>query len=914
MQAQTISEQEAVYRAAEQLECKASAMVLSYTATDPLTGKPAYYAFNREGGGFAIVAADERVTPVVLGYNGYGAYDHDSLTDAARDWMDSYIAVVNAARKAPLATTAQRRTNRMAAPTAGVPAAVKPLIGDKQYENTNWEGYMPWTQYAPFNDYCPSKNNQKCAVGCVAMSMAMVMSAHKWPDRGVGSITYGWNGQTLSNSFEHNYDWSLLKYRYWTNGIETDYTAAEGNFIATLLRDCGYAVRMNYGSGYEGSGTAEENACKALVQNFKYDKGVSYLCRDYCTKQYWEDLLRREIAAGRPVMYGGGSRYGAHEFTCDGYDAEGRFFFHMGGTALDGYYATNNVSGGYNTSQTIIYNIKPAKNGAVGQPTMVAGSNKDFFWTNSTNITSNVRFFTPLEQFDAEVAVAVESANATNQSVQYVNVQNVKTSNTNNQGTTVTNFQVTGNYSDGTYYVYPVYRKKGSNSWEKVLFGQFCQDRVTLTVKNGVKSFSNNDLKEDIDEGKTKVGEIVYILDESKRTAAVTYQNSGYNTYSGNVTIPATFVHNGKTYTVTSIADEAFSECTNVGHVSIPATVKSIGYGAFYKCKGRSITFEKGSQLKSIDNYGFAYSGFTYFNLPDGLTSVGSEAFVGSEMTDIVLPASLTTFGKGAFSACVSIKNITCKHPRTPLWSMDNDPFPNIFDFSKMTVYYPVHAFPYYIMNSVIRRFGNMVEGCAPSPVIDTDNSTDAGTDDANAPIPGSYTIKLAGTELYVSTNGGNGTCSLSVVPEYFEITPNSGGYTITSVNTDFKLGYGKYYDQGFGTESYIWNIENISGGRTRILRKGQNYGLYADDAYISDYIHTNRDTKLNPTNSYWMIEQVGVAKRVQQMGGTGGMTQVDGATIAAPADKQIFDLQGRRVMHPQPGHLYMLGGKKVRY
>lgn len=908
-EAQIISDQQAVFRAAEQLECDASAMVLAYTATDPLTGEPAYYAFNREGGGFAIVAADERVSPVVLGYNGYGAYDHASLTDAAREWMDSYITVVNSARKAPARTVSQRRAARQAAPTAGVPAAVKPLIGNKQYLNTEWEGYMPWTQYAPFNDYCPTKNNQKCAVGCVAMSMAMVMSAHQWPDRGVGSISYGWNGQTLTNSFEHNYDWSLLKYRYWTNGVETDYTPAEGHFIATLLRDCGYAVRMNYGSGYEGSGAAEENACKALVQNFKYDKGVSYLCRDYCTKQYWEDLLRSEIAAGRPVMYGGGSRYGAHEFTCDGYDAEGRFFFHMGGTAIDGYYATNNVSGGYNTSQTIVYNIKPAKNGAAGQATMVAGSNKDFLWTGSSNITSNVRFFTPVEQFDAEVAVAVE--NAANHSVQYVNVQSVKTSNTNNQGTTVNSFQVTGNYADGTYYVYPVYRKKGAAGWEKVLFGQFCQDRVTLSVKNGVKTFSNNDLKEDIDESKTKVDGIVYIIDESSRTAAVTYQNSGFNSYSGNVTIPATFNYNNKTYTVTSIADEAFSECDNVGNVTIPATVKSIGYGAFYKCKGKSITFAAGSQLKSIDSYAFAYSGFPSFNLPEGLTNIGGEAFVGCSMTSFVLPSTVAKIGTGVFSACASIKSFTVKHNKPNFWSLENDPFPNIYDFSQMTLYIPVGSRAYYLMNPINQRFGNMVEGTAPAPDTNGAQGTE-NTEDDNGPIPGTYSIKLAGSNLYLTTDGSN-SCLLSNKPEYFYVEATNGGYTITSATTNFKLGYGKYYTQTFTNEASVWNVENINGSNTRILRKGLNYGIYAEDAYNAEAIYTNRDTKLNSSNCYWVFEKVPAANRVQYIG-EGVIADIDASPVETMREKQIFDLQGRRVSSPQHGHIYLIDGKKTRY
>ncbi|MBP3228504.1 MAG: hypothetical protein J6M53_06985 [Bacteroidaceae bacterium] len=43
------------------------------------------------------------------------------------------------------------------------------------------------------------------------------------------------------------------------------------------------------------------------------------------------------------------------------------------------------------------------------------------------------------------------------------------------------------------------------------------------------------------------------------------------------------------------------------------------------------------------------------------------------------------------------------------------------------------------------------------------------------------------------------------------------------------------------------------------------------------------------------------------------GTLDADGNLTAAPAD-QIFDLQGRRVTQPQRGHIYIVGGKKVKF
>lgn len=46
----------------------------------------------------------------------------------------------------------------------------------------------------------------------------------------------------------------------------------------------------------------------------------------------WEDLLRTELDAGRPVIYAahGNSAGVGHAFVCDGYNMEGKFHFNFG--------------------------------------------------------------------------------------------------------------------------------------------------------------------------------------------------------------------------------------------------------------------------------------------------------------------------------------------------------------------------------------------------------------------------------------------------------------------------------------------------------------------------------------------------------------------------------------------------------
>lgn len=104
----------------------------------------------------------------------------------------------------------------------------------------------------------------------------------------------------------------------------------------------------------------------------------------------------------------------------------------------------------------------------------------------------------------------------------------------------------------------------------------------------------------------TQVDGIWYIFDDSNNTASVTYSGYYDNKYSGAVTIPATVLYNNKTYSVTSIGESAFYECSNLTSVTIPTSVTSIGQRAFCYC-----------------------SSLTSFEIPNSVLGIGDFAFVG---------------------------------------------------------------------------------------------------------------------------------------------------------------------------------------------------------------------------------------------------------------------------------------------
>ena len=91
----------------------------------------------------------------------------------------------------------------------------------------------------------------------------------------------------------------------------------------------------------------------------------------------------------------------------------------------------------------------------------------------------------------------------------------------------------------------------------------------------------------------------------------------------------------------------AFSDCSSLTSIEIPASVETIEATAFSDCsKLATVTFEKGSQLKII---GGGYSSSYYYG-----------AFLGcSSLTSIEIPASVETIEATAFSDCSKLATVT---------------------------------------------------------------------------------------------------------------------------------------------------------------------------------------------------------------------------------------------------------------
>lgn len=364
-----------------------------------------YYVFpNANSKGFTIVSGDDRL-PEIVGYSSQGSYDENNLPEGFISFMKAYQNLYNkvnlgdAEALKNLAEIKAWRNKKNA--SAASTSAVAPLLGN-----------IEWDQTSPYNNMCPRYDSvHVAATGCVATAMAQVMAYYKYPKQlkaDIPGYVNRWNGipmeiPTITRE-EGVYDWDNMLPKY---NKEANATQQQKDAVAKLMYHCGAAVQMNYGPESAASVSASK-----LAKYFGYDADLMMdLNRATFTLDKWMQIIDTELAAGRPVLYGGQASDGGHQFICDGKDGEGLYHINWGWSgSQNGYFdlsllnpekggtGSGNSTEGYNRLCSMTIGIAP-DNGVVDAPLAtvpdIKAMNYGFLETTTKDTREN-----PDEAFD----------------------------------------------------------------------------------------------------------------------------------------------------------------------------------------------------------------------------------------------------------------------------------------------------------------------------------------------------------------------------------------------------------------------------------------------------------------------------------------------------------------------------------
>lgn len=330
-------------------------LVASYPEVMTKAGSqaPALYVFERETGGFVLVSGDDVARPV-LGYSLSGSFRTDEpLPVNFRDMLDWYAAEIKLAREKGWEPSPSVRGEWNNPTKAGSSGRVQLTTA-------------AWNQFAPYNNLCPKVDGEECPCGCVATAMAIIMRYHKWPDHGTGTLPgydFYWDGTKYRYHIDGHdlgvaYDWDSLP-------LSGSFSQASGAKVAQLCYDLGVMSQMDYSP--EGSGALGDSPI-LLPQYFGYDKSMRYYNRLDFSDDRWEELIRDEIDACRPVFHCGNSNEGGHAFVLDGYNEDRYFSINYGwGGAMNAFYTMTPIEGHedelteFNRWQDMVCHIMPDK-------------------------------------------------------------------------------------------------------------------------------------------------------------------------------------------------------------------------------------------------------------------------------------------------------------------------------------------------------------------------------------------------------------------------------------------------------------------------------------------------------------------------------------------------------------------------
>lgn len=312
-----------------------------------------YLFAGADGRGFVLLSADDIARPL-LGFSETETFRTEGMPAHIMSWIDGYrreIAegVAAGVAAAPEVTAEWEELLSGRAPKAK--ATEVPILLSST-----------WDQSPLYNDMCPydSAAGYHSLVGCVATAVSQVMRYHGHPAQGRGSHAYK---SKLFDTIRVDYSQSYYDWENMPNELTSASSQEQINAVAKLCFDVGVMMDMNYsttGSGaYEHSGGMLQrfSAESGLENHLFYNPGMYAAFKEGFSDNEWNDIIARELEAGRPVVYTGSSSTSGHAFVIDGRNSRGHFHVNWGwGGYNNGYFIFGRLVINYGTPNVATFN------------------------------------------------------------------------------------------------------------------------------------------------------------------------------------------------------------------------------------------------------------------------------------------------------------------------------------------------------------------------------------------------------------------------------------------------------------------------------------------------------------------------------------------------------------------------------
>ncbi len=182
------------------------------------------------------------------------------------------------------------------------------------------------------------------------------------------------------------------------------------------------------------------------------------------------------------------------------------------------------------------------------------------------------------------------------------------------------------------------------------------------------------------------------------------------NVYSGSVTAVFNIPSELGGMTVTGIDGQLFrdpEQANALKEVTVPGSVKTIGYGAFMNCAELSkVTLSEG--VTEIGEYAFRLcTALKDITLPDSLKVLGGNSFIRSGLTSVTIPKNTESVSSTAFNTCLSLPEISVSPENTHFESVGGVLFDE--DITELVCYPAGKTGSEYTIPASVKTIGNRV-------------------------------------------------------------------------------------------------------------------------------------------------------------------------------------------------------------